>query len=129
MAEYKNVKDKLSAELKSAKLSPKGKAVSKAVISALEDFCHQNSEFEQAVMQGGKVGDCIESTVKGSGNSISDLEVYKKAVQFYFPGAKVHMSLTLDLGDDGFSNKPEDKPITVSTNNKVELSLDDLLDF
>ena len=129
MAQYKSVKDKLAAELKAAKLSSKGKAVSKAVVAALEDFCRQNSEFEQAVMQGGKVGDCIESTVKGVGSSVSDLEVYKRAVEFYFPGAKVHMTLTLDLGDGGFSNKPEDKPITVSTNNKVELSLDDLLDF
>lgn len=31
------------------------------------------------------------------GDSISDLEAYKKAVQFYFPGAVVNMQLTIDL--------------------------------
>lgn len=120
------ISDKFIEDMKSAKLTKKGSAVSGAVTAALEDFCRQNSEFEQAVLQGGSVADCIESTVKGSGSSISDLEVYRKAAEFYFPTAKVCMTMTLDLGDGGYSG--EDKPITMSTN-KVELSLDDLLDF
>jgi hypothetical protein len=120
------VSEKFIEDMKSAKLTKKGSAVSGAVTAALEDFCRQNHEFEQAVLQGGSVADCIESTVKGSGSSISDLEVYRKAVEFYFPTAKVCMTMTLDLGDGGYSG--EDKPITMSTN-KVELSLDDLLDF
>jgi hypothetical protein len=33
----------------------------------------------------------------GVGQSISDLDAYKKAVQFYFPGAEVRMQLTIDL--------------------------------
>ncbi len=111
--------EKLDAELKAAKkLSPKGQAVSSAVVQALKDFCAQNSEFERAVLDGDTVDKCIESTVKNAGSSISDLEAYKKAVRFYFPGATVKMALTIDLGDEGFSN---DK--------KIELGLDDLLDF
>ena len=31
------------------------------------------------------------------GNSISDLDAYKKAVRFYFPGAEIRMELTIDL--------------------------------
>lgn len=123
MSKYTNAKEKLTAELnaKDVKLSSHGKAVSKAVLNALQDFCDQNSEFAQAVMQSDKkVAECIESTVKGCGSSISDLEVYRRAVEFYFPGATVKMQLTIDLGDDGFSNKPA-KP--------VNLSLDNLLDF
>lgn len=114
-------KDKL--EKLPEKLSRKGQAVGEAVRTALLDFCGQNPEFAQAVEQGGSLADCIESTVKGAGTSISDLEVYKRAVQFYFAGAEIHMGLTLDLGDGGFAGDPE--PQT----EKVELSLDSLLDF
>lgn len=119
MKTYKTASDKLDAELKaSKKLTSKGQAVSSAVVQALKDFCAQNSEFERAVLDGDTVDKCIESTIKNAGSSISDLEVYKKAVGFYFKGATVKMTLTIDLGDEGFSN---DK--------KIELGLDDLLDF
>lgn len=119
MAEYKTAAEKLDAELEAAKkLSTHGKAVSTYVVDVLKDFCAQNSEFERAVLDGTSVDKCIESTVKGAGSSISDLEVYKKAVAFYFPGATVEMKLTIDLGDEGFSN-----------NKKIELGLDDLLNF
>lgn len=33
----------------------------------------------------------------GVRDSISDLEAYKKAVQFYFPGAEVQMTLSINL--------------------------------
>lgn len=123
------ISDKFIEDMKSAKLTKKASVVSGAVTAALEDFCRQNHEFEQAVLQGGSLADCIEHTVKGCGNSISDIEIYRKAVEFYFPTAKIQMNMILDLGDGGYSGEPEDKPITVSRNEKVELSLDDLLDF
>ncbi len=41
--------------------------------------------------------DCCKSVMAGCGNSISDLEVYRKAVQFYFPGADIHMTMEIDL--------------------------------
>lgn len=118
MKTYKTASEKLDAEFKAAKkLSSKGQAVSSAVVQALKDFCAQNSEFERAVLDGESVDKCIESTVKNAGSSISDLEVYKKAVGFYFKGATVKMTLTIDLGDEGYSN------------DKIELGLDSLLDF
>lgn len=119
MKTYKTASEKLDAEFKAAKkLSSKGQAVGQAVVEALKSFCAQNSEFERAVLDGDTVDKCIENTVKNVGSSISDLDVYKKAVAFYFPGATVKMALTIDLGDEGFSN-----------NKKIELGLDDLLDF
>lgn len=89
------------------------------VRACLKDFCEQNGEFAQAVAQGGSFGDCLKACAKGIGQACSDLEVYKRAVQFYFKGADVHMKLTIDLGDEGFSNEPK----------KIGLSLDSLLDF
>lgn len=75
----------------------KEKAMAGAVFEALKDFCLQDEEFAQAVVQGGSFTDCMKKVASGVGQSISDLDAYKKAVQFYFPGAEVKMQLTIDL--------------------------------
>ena len=126
--------EKIKSEIKNAKLSRKGKAVSSAVINALSDFCRQNSEFAQAVEQSKKsVADCIESTVKNCGNSISDVDVVRKAVSFYFPGATVKCTMTIDVGDGGFSNVDAETLATAEAESKEPkklcLELDSLLDF
>ena len=112
---------KLDSEFSGASLSKIGSAVGKSVVETLKDFCRQNDEFSQAVVQGKPVGECIEYTVKDAGSSISDIEVYRKAVEFYFPGAKVDFKMTVDLGDEGFSNSEPAE--------NIDLSLDGLLDF
>lgn len=120
-----NIKTKFADELKTVKLTKKGGAVSKSVVDVLADFCGQSDEFAQAVIQSDKkVGECIESTVKDCGNSISDIDVYRKAVQFYFPGADIHFNMVIDLGDGGFSTQ---QPTEKSTG--MQMSLDSLLDF
>lgn len=77
----------------------KESAMKGAVRDALLEFCRQDEEFAQAVVQGGSFGDCMAAVAKGVGNSISDLEAYKRAVAFYFPGAGISMKLTIDLCD------------------------------
>lgn len=105
-------------------------AVAVHVASALQEFCDQEPEFEQAIMQSGKTfADCLHSICKGIGQSISDLEIYTRAVKFYFPVAAVRFHMTIDLcGDNGAI----DTPITMTKQDKPEqmqLSLDSLLDF
>ena len=78
----------------------KEKAMAGAVHDALKDFCLQDPEFAQAVVQGGNFADCMKAVAKGVGNAISDIEAYRKAVQFYFPGAKIRMQMTIDLIGD-----------------------------
>lgn len=68
-----------------------------AVRATLETFCTQDEEFAQAVVQGGDFPACMAAVARGVGSSISDLEAYKKAVQFYFPGAEIRMQMTIDL--------------------------------
>lgn len=113
------------------KLSQKANAVKDDVILLLIGFCKQNSEFAQAVVQSkGTVADCLESTVKGCGNSISDFDVFSKAVTFWFPGAHVIFSIKLDIGDGGFSNEPEEQaegPTEQPKKHRIELDFDDLL--
>lgn len=120
---------KLNAEFNAAKgLSKCGAVVAKPVLDALTQFCRQNSEFAQAVAQSSKdLKDCIESTVKGeNGKGISDIEVYRRAVSFYFKGAEIHFTMTIDLGDGGFSNDAP-APEEPAKKKGLQISLDELL--
>lgn len=123
-----NIKEKLTAELKGAKLSRYETGVKSAVLRTLCKFCEQNAEFKQAIEQSDKsFADCLKATVRGvSGLSLEDLEVYKRAVAFYFPGADIKCTMTLDLGDSGFSNN---EMSTEADSGKLQLDLDSLLDF
>ena len=98
------------------------KYVAGAVIDALKGFCEQDEEFAQAIVQSDKgLSECIDTILKGHGNCISDLEVYRRAVEFYFPGATV--SMTLKVHVNPYDAKEEQtKPTSV-----IELDLDDLI--
>ena len=123
-----DIKEKLTAELKGTKLGQYETEVKSAVLRTLCKFCEQNAEFKQAIEQSGKsFADCLKATVKGvAGSSLEDLEVYKRAVAFYFPTADIKCTMTLDLGDGGFSNS---KTSTEADSGKLQLDLDSLLDF
>lgn len=105
-------------------------AVANETAKALIQFCEQEPEFEQAIEQSGKsFRECLDSIVKGIGSSMSDLEVYTKAVKFYFSTATVHFNMTIDLsGDNGHIDPPiimtQSKP-----KSSLSVSLDELLDF
>ena len=88
--------EKLQKE-KKAVSGQKERAMAAAVLDVLNEFCRQEPEFAQAVVQGGTFSECMVKVAAGVGNAISDLEAYKKAVQFYFPGAVVNMQMTIDL--------------------------------
>ena len=123
-----DIEEKLTAELENVILGKKETAVKDAVLKTICKFCEQNAEFKQAIEQSGKsFADCLKATVKNAGTSIEDLEVYKRAVAFYFPGADIKCTMTLDLGDEGFSNNAETP--TGSAGGKLQLDLDSLLDF
>ena len=124
-----DIKEKLTAELTNAKLGKHETAVKNAVMKTICKFCEQNAEFKQAIEQSSKsFADCLKATVKGAGASLEDLEVYKRAVAFYFPGADIKCTMTLDPGDGGFSNS-DSKTSTEADSGKLQLDLDSLLDF
>lgn len=86
----------------------KEKAMAGAVAKVLQDFCRQDEEFAQAVAQGGSFADCMRAVAKGVGESISDLDAYKKAVRFYFPGADISVQMKIDLIGDA-AKKPVER--------------------
>jgi hypothetical protein len=84
----------------------KENVVKRPVADALISFCRQQEEFAQAVVQSEKTfADCVAHVVKGCGNALSDIEAYRKAVGFWFPGAVVDMVLTIRMSE---FEEPED---------------------
>lgn len=90
--------EKLYLELKEGKYDRYGMAMKDAVYNALLDFCQQDEEFAQAVVQGGSFTDCMKAVGKKvTGGVISDMEAFGEAVRFYFPGAGINVTMTIDL--------------------------------
>lgn len=117
--------DEKLAKEKKAVNGQKEKAMADAVHTQIRDFCMQDEEFAQAVVQGGSFADCMKAVAKGVGNYISDLEAYKKAVQFYFPGAEVRMQITIDL----IGKAAEPEPVPVAEPEKKPMLTLNLMDF
>lgn len=107
------------------------KAIAPETVKALIVFCEQEPEFEQAVEQSDKsFQECLDHVVNGIGNSISDLEVYSRAVKFYFPVAELHFSMKIDLcGNTGYTPPPVTMTEFKPKHSGLSISLDDLLDF
>lgn len=91
---------KLEAEQKTAKYDRYAQVMKNSVREALESFCRQDDEFAQAVVQGGTFEDCMKAVAKNCGNGISDLEAYRRAARFYFPGSEVRFQMSIDLCGD-----------------------------
>lgn len=106
--------EKTTAERKSVSGS-KEAAMADAVLDVIHEFCIQNEEFARAVVEGGTFADCMKAVAKGVGSSISDIEAYKKAVQFYFPGAEITVKMQITTEKKQTKAQP------------IMLSLEDLL--
>lgn len=86
--------EKTTAERKTVK-GQREQIMADSVLDMIHEFCIQNEDFARAVAEGGTFAECMTAVAKGVGNSISDVEAYKKAVQFYFPGADVHVQMRI----------------------------------
>lgn len=68
------------------------------VADALKQFV-RDPEFADAVVAKGENGfsDCLTEIVKGVGASLSDIETYRRAANFFFPGCGVSFRMEIDL--------------------------------
>lgn len=81
---------KLLSRLETAMLEPVG--------NMLISFCRQDQRFADAVFEKKEtLTDCMHAVSKGVTYSISDVEAYKRAVQFYFPAADVDFKCVVVL--------------------------------
>ena len=110
----------------------KEKTMASAVRAALEDFCRQEPEFAQAIVQGGSFADCMKAVAKGVGSSISDSEAFARAASFYFPGSKVRVVMEIDLVGDAGEADPHGAqcaPLQEEKPKKLAVDLIDLTEF
>ena len=103
--------DRLKKELPGIK-GQKESVMKRAVAEAMENFCRQDGAFARAVAEGGSFADCMKAVAKGVGNSISDLEAYRRAVRFYFPEAEIRFVMTIETGSapEMAVSRPEPAP-------------------
>lgn len=100
--------------------------VAEPVAKALHGFCRQSEEFARAITETDKTfQECLETIIKGIGQAISDIDVYQRAVEFYFPGAKIEFKMTIRMSEyETEEPEPVHKP-----KKKIDLSLDSLIDW
>ena len=128
----KAAKDKLEKEYKDFKGGRYEEAMKRDVLAALLIFVSQDNEFAQAVAEGGSFADCMKAVAKSVATSISDIDAYKKAVRFYFPGADISFTMTVKVNpyEQSEADQTEEKePEAVPAKKKssaLSLSLDDL---
>ena len=96
---YEEAEKKLRGELPKI-TGAKENVIKTAAMEALLSFARQEPEFAQAIAQGGSFADCLKAVCKGVAKSISDLEVYKRAAEFYFPGATVCFEMHIELAGE-----------------------------
>ena len=126
-------KKKISDGKKEVKGNKEG-AMKHAIADALISFADQDNEFARAICEGGSFADCMKAVAKGVGNSISDIDAIRKAVDFYFKGARVNFTMTISVNPHEApaadpAPTPETSPTQGAETEKksvLELSLDDL---
>lgn len=96
-------------------------AVKNEVINKLLDFCEQDAEFAQAVAQKKDFQGCLNAVAQGVGQYLSDIDVYMRAVQFYFSGATIQCTMTICL-----EGETQDKPDKLKKR-RIDLSIADIL--
>ena len=108
---FEEAKKRLDDETKSGKFCRYGWVMKERVKETLVEFCRQDEEFAQAVVQGGSFQDCMAAVVKkiqGKGG-ISDTEAFGEAVRFYFPGAGIQVTMKIDLCASVRKDEPAEK--------------------
>lgn len=90
--------EKIKAEFGNFNGGAKEKAVSSYVSTILQDFCKQDQRFAEVVYKFKRtLSDCCGEIMKGVTSHISDIDVYRNAVKFYFPNSEIEMKMTIDI--------------------------------
>ena len=100
--------------------------VAEPVAKALHGFCRQSEEFARAIVETDRTfQECLETIIKGIGQAISDVDIYQRAVGYYFPGAKIEFKMTIRMSEWETEEPEPEKP----AKKNIDLSLDSLLDW
>ena len=91
-------KEKLEKEDKDFKGSWEAKAVREYILKTLIRFADQEPRFAEVVCNTTRtLSECCAAVVHNAGRALSDLDAYRRAVQFYFPNAEVEFVMNVKL--------------------------------
>lgn len=103
-----------------------GQVIKTYVYNAVSGFCAQNEIFAKAVLEGGEFAECIKHCTQGIQNNsgISDIDIYRRAVQFYFPGATVDFKIAIVLNENEYQVIEEPQRVNSKTASKKDKPAD-----
>ncbi len=124
--------EKINPKLK--KLNKYAAVIAEPTAKALHGFCRQSEEFARAIAETDKTfKDCLKTITKDIGRAVSDIEVYQKAVEFFFPGAKVELKMIIHMSEyemqDNEPSAPAEPVPEPEQKKDIDLSLGGLLDW
>ena len=91
-------KTKLESENKAFKGSREARAVRDYILKTLICFADQEPRFAEVICNTKRTfSECCAAVVHNAGGMISDLDAYRRAVQFYFPNAEVEFIMNVKL--------------------------------
>lgn len=112
--------EKIAAELKGFSGGNKEKAISKFAAETLTHFCEESAQFARVVYKTRRtLSDCCAQVMKGTGNYVSDIDVYRGIVRAYFPNADVKFLMNIEINgtapsEEEMAKLPEKKPSTLA---------------
>ncbi len=74
------------------------KAIAGDTAKALMEFCRQSVDFATAVYNGGSFEECCKGICKGVSGSISDFDIFQRAVKHYLPNADIKYRMEISVG-------------------------------
>ena len=90
--------EKITAELNNFTGGRKEQAISQFAASQLCHFCEESPLFAEVVYKTRRtLSDCCAEVMKGTGNCVSDIDVYRGIVRAYFPNADVRFLMDIEI--------------------------------
>lgn len=103
--------EKIASELDKFAGDSYGQAVKDFVASTLTNFCQQNARFAEVVYKTKRsLSDCCAAIMKGCGNHISDIDVYRGAVRYYFPNSEIEFQMNIKFTGEAPTEAEMEKP-------------------
>ena len=69
-------------------------------------FCQESAQFAQVVYKTRRtLSDCCAQVMKGTGNCVSDIDVYRGVVRAYFPNADVKFLMDIEINGEAPSEE------------------------
>ena len=106
--------EKIEQEAKNHKGNRCSQVVCQPTAETLKHFCESSEAFARTIVESDKtLTDCLNKVIGHEVRAMSDFDVYKAAVQFYFPTADIKFDMRIIL-----SGEDVEKPVETVDNSQ-----------